>query len=104
MDDSDLPDRIVALVGAIRPLLSGQPPEVVGPVLADLLATWIGGHIFKDDPKATAQLHQELLHNHIKIVDQLVPVNAAMIHNRQNLQKSLNAIGRSSLPQRRQRR
>ena len=65
-----------------RPL-AGQPPMVQGAALADLVATWLAGHIVQGDRKATNQLRQALLEGHIAAVRELLPVNAARIHKDQ---------------------
>jgi hypothetical protein len=55
-----------ALVEAIRPILAGQPVDVQGAVLLELLAMFIAGH--------APDLREEILALHIKVVRELVPV------------------------------
>jgi hypothetical protein len=38
------PRRVEAIVAKIKPLLAGEPPEIQGGVIVDLLATFIAGH------------------------------------------------------------
>ncbi len=61
-------------------LLAGRPPQLQGAVLADLLATWLAGHIIAGDPKSTRALHERLLKAHLAVVRELIPINAEMIH------------------------
>jgi hypothetical protein len=65
------------------PLLSGQPPEVQGAALADLLATWLAGHVVEGDAAATSTLREEMLAEHMHIVRQLIPINSRAIHGRE---------------------
>ena len=51
----------------IKPVLAGQPPELQGAVLADLLSLFIAGH--------APQLREEILALHIETVRQLVPAS-----------------------------
>lgn len=67
------------LVGRIKPLLAGQPPELVGAALADLLAIWLASHVFIDMPDTTDAMREALLVAHIDKVRELIPVNAAML-------------------------
>lgn len=68
------------IVGSISPLLAGQPPEVQGAALADLLATWLAGHIRPGDPGETDATRERLLASHVEQVRILVGINAAIIH------------------------
>jgi hypothetical protein len=56
--------------------LAGKPAQVQGAVLADLLAMWLAGHVFRVSCDATRTLRQELLQMHLKTVRQLIPENA----------------------------
>lgn len=68
------------IVERVRPLLAGRPPQVQGAVLADLLAMWLAGHIFRGNPGETDALREKLLESHLDLVRRLIPVNAASIH------------------------
>ena len=63
------------LVKQIGPILHGHNPAVQSAVLADLLATWLAGHMSSDPGK----FREELLADHIKLVRKLIPVNEKMI-------------------------
>ena len=77
---SDTLATIAQLIEHIRPILAGQPAPVQGAVLADLLATWLAGHIDSTGRRQTEALREELLKHHLATVRALVPVNAAHIH------------------------
>lgn len=64
-------------------MFAGVTPEIVGAVLADLLATLLAGHIVDGDPKATRQLRKEMLQFHIAQVRQLIPINERAILERE---------------------
>lgn len=61
-----------ALVAQIAPLLAGKYPGVQGAVLADLAAIWLSGHLYLDDPPATAELRRELFDRHSRAIWDLV--------------------------------
>jgi hypothetical protein len=71
------PDVVLAqkLCGRIAKILANNPARVQGAVLGDLLATWIGGHFVPGDRVQTTQLRKQLLHEHIKLVADLIPHN-----------------------------
>lgn len=58
---------VVDLVERIRPLLSGQPPEVIGAVLFELTATYLAGH--------HPDLRQEVWEAHIAMLPEMVAEN-----------------------------
>lgn len=64
------------LAKRIAPLLAGQSPEHQGAALADLLATFIAGHIVVGKPRETARLRAMLLTEHVKIVRKLIAISA----------------------------
>jgi len=70
------PQDVEAIVASIRPLLNGQPMEVQGAVLADLLATFLAGHVVIGDPEETRALRAGLLDLHIRLVRDLIELNA----------------------------
>lgn len=73
--------RIAARVfELIRPELAGEPPNVQGAVLADILAIWLAGHIVPGDKKATDALREDMLKTHLKQVRQLVELSHKIIH------------------------
>jgi hypothetical protein len=72
---SDL-EQVQTVLRQIAPLLASKPPQVQGAVLADLLATWLAGHVDLDKRGRTKALRQEMLGMHIDMVRKLVPENA----------------------------
>lgn len=78
--DQDRQDRKAAVEAALElrdtlwPLLAGKPPAVQGAALADLLATWLAGHV-SEDPALTDKLRAVLLAEHIATVKKLIPIN-----------------------------
>ena len=76
--------EICAILEAIKPLLAGRAAAVQGTVLADLLATWLAGHLVEGDEAASRQLRSDLLASHVDAVWMLTEVNAevnaAIIH------------------------
>jgi hypothetical protein len=76
---SGKPETVIALVDRIRPILAGQPAEIQGAALADLLAIWLAGHHVAGDENATRKLRAELLASHCIGVRGLVGVNAMMM-------------------------
>lgn len=69
------------LVDRVAPLLAGQPSEIQGAALADMLAIWLAGHIVYGDKRGTDRLRERLLREHLRAVRALVPVNAKAIHD-----------------------
>ena len=67
------------LIELLKPRLAGHPPELQGAALADLLATWLAGHVIAGDRDTTLHLRAELLANHIAAVTALVPINAKIL-------------------------
>jgi hypothetical protein len=67
------------LVDQIKRILSGQPAELQGAVLADCLAIWLAAHHVPGNEDATRSLRAEMLAMHRHVVRQLVPINARMI-------------------------
>lgn len=68
--------QIAALVDTVRPILAGQPSPIIGGALADLVATWIAGHVMEGDPLKTYNLRMRLLKHHREMVSGLVAINA----------------------------
>jgi len=63
------PEHVDALVDEIKPILAGHAPNLVGAVLADLLAIFMAG--------LHPALREEILEMHIKSVRGLIPINEA---------------------------
>jgi hypothetical protein len=83
MDADADADKIEWLVQAIRPILAGNPPQIVGAALADLLAIWLASHVYPGDDVATTCARERLLDAHIELVRKLIPVNEAHLLRRQ---------------------
>jgi hypothetical protein len=71
--------EIARVVERIKPILAGRPPEMIGAVLADLLAIWLAGHHVAGDEDATRKLRAELLADHCFAVRQLTEINAKIM-------------------------
>jgi hypothetical protein len=67
------------IVEAVRPILAGNPPQIVGAALADLLAIFLASHIVPGRAEATDRIRKELLATHLDTVRALIPVNEAAI-------------------------
>lgn len=76
--------EVEALSNKISPLLAGRPAELVGAVLADLLATWLASHVLADPTSdtegainqvATNQMREQLIDLHLRAVRSLIPIN-----------------------------
>lgn len=63
------------LIEAIRPMLADKGAEVQGCVLAELVATWVAGHVALGDPKTTKMVHEQVLQMHVVAVEALVDIN-----------------------------
>jgi len=62
--------QVSEIVDEIKPILAGNPPEVQGAVIADLLAIWLVGH--------PPQIREEALAFHIDAVRELIEVEDAL--------------------------
>jgi len=62
------------IVEQIRPLLAGKPPDLVGMVLADLLAQLLAGFVSPDDADRATKVRDDILHWHTITVRELVKV------------------------------
>lgn len=61
------PAKAERLSRRIQSLLHGQPPEIVGAVLGDLVATFVVGH--------HVDAREEILRLHLELVRDLIPIN-----------------------------
>lgn len=66
------------LVAAIRPLLAGKNEHVQSAVLADLLASWLAGHVILGNPKETRKARKQVLKMHLVAVETLIDINYKM--------------------------
>ena len=69
-------DKVKMLTDRISPILHGHNPEIQGAVLAELLATWLAGHVVPGDRMQTILLRGRLFDEHMKIVRDLTKLNA----------------------------
>jgi hypothetical protein len=69
-------NEAMAVVKKITPLLKGKDPGVQGAALADLLAIWLAGHFYPDDPQATALAREQMIEAHLVAVRALIEVNS----------------------------
>jgi hypothetical protein len=65
----------LALAKAIGPMLAGKDQHVQATALADLLATFLAGHVVLGDPKATEALRLDMLAMHMDAVKALIDLN-----------------------------
>lgn len=63
---------IQALVDKWKPLLAGQPSQIQGAALADMLAIWVTGHRILENNAATRKLWDELLEAHLDQVRKFI--------------------------------
>lgn len=72
---------VLRLVGRIRPLLKGQPPEIIGAALADLTALFIVNHVAENDT-LTRKARYEVLKIQIATIKKLIPLNDEMLKSK----------------------
>lgn len=60
------------IVGKVKPLLAGKPPELQGFVIADLLAIFLAGHICEGDSDLQRDARLQVLNWHIRTVHMLI--------------------------------
>jgi hypothetical protein len=65
------------IVERIKPILAGQPPQVQGAVLAELLGLWLAGHYLMGDA-----VIEDVLATHIEAVRKLIRVSIAELKQR----------------------
>ena len=67
-------EHVAQLIRRIRPILAGQPSPVQGAVIADLLATWLVGHIDSSSKTRTEEMRRKLLKVSTAMVRELVSI------------------------------
>ena len=72
-------DNVKMLTDRISPILHGHSPVIQGAVLAELLATWLAGHVVPGDRMQTILVRGRLFHEHMKVVRDLMKLNAMRI-------------------------
>jgi hypothetical protein len=68
-------DAVWRLVRAVTPHFRGKAPEVQGAALADLLATWLAGHVVPGSEADTEASREAVLQLHLDAVRRLIPLN-----------------------------
>lgn len=68
--------KVHMTVEHIKPHLAGQRPEIVGAVLADLVAIFLASHVVLGNPEETAKVREDELAILLGLVRQLLPLNA----------------------------
>ena len=72
-------EKVNALLQRIGPLFEGQSPDIIGAVLSDLVALLLAGH----QGTGAEELREELLALHIETVRNLIPVNEALLFEKE---------------------
>jgi hypothetical protein len=71
-----------AIVNRIRPILTGNKPEVIGAALADVVATWLAGHFDDRGPKETDELREAMITQWLATMRALIKPNEQMMLER----------------------
>lgn len=82
MKSDSMADEVMETVAKISPYLSGRHPDVVGAILADLVAMWLAGHQPRDGKTKDQALwaRKELLTEWVGLAEKLIPVNEKIVH------------------------
>ncbi len=76
MTDREAEAREAAhLARQIGRLLAGKPAGIALVAVADVTATLLAGWRVKDNPGETQNLRNDLLDNHIRMIERLIPIN-----------------------------
>ncbi len=73
-------EEVLEIVERVKPLLGGQPPEVQGAVLAQLLSLWLAGHY-----QVGPEVQERLLAHHIAMVRRLTSVDVEVLKRRASM-------------------
>lgn len=73
--------EVEELVEAVRPYFAGRDPEIVGAALADLLSTFLAGHVLLDDTTGEIGRHETTLLRERILAEHLVGVRALILLN-----------------------
>lgn len=88
-ETTGLTKRAQMLAEACSVILAGEEPRAVGAALGDLVAMWLAGHSIRhqsDDTTAepaTDEFRVQLLARHCDLVRMLLPVNVAILEERE---------------------
>jgi len=73
LDPDKATAKVMEICGDIHEILGGVHPAMQGCILAELLSTWLAGHMCEDDVEQT-KLRKEVLDEHLAMVWKLVPI------------------------------
>lgn len=79
MPDEAIPKRVAELTVQIRQILFGQPTEVQGAVLINLVSIFVAGYEVIGDIEETRRVRAQVLVNHMSVVRAMVPLTAEII-------------------------
>lgn len=79
MTARDRAHDVEAIIDRVRPILAGNPAEVVGGALADLFSMWLAGHFDAAGRTETAALREALITQWLETVRKLIEPNEQMI-------------------------
>jgi hypothetical protein len=84
LNEAEMPETAaaMALIDKTAALFAFKHPALIGPALADLMATWLSGHIVldgdaKEDAKETKKMRHTVLDIQMRAVWQLVALKDA---------------------------
>lgn len=80
MNDQQLENEVVELVGRISPMLAGRQAPVQSAVIADLLARWVLGFHVPGDIEATREVQTTYLNRHLALVTDLINAQGQEIY------------------------
>lgn len=80
-EPENVANEIADLSERISSQLQGQNREVIGGVIADLMATFIAGHVVVGDEAATEQIRRRVLQSQIDVIWDLID-----LHSRKDFQ------------------
>lgn len=69
--------QIVQIADQMQPLMKQLPANVAGGVLAVLLARWVADHEMVDNPAATKRIQKHLMHQHFRLIRDLLVTQQA---------------------------
>lgn len=78
--DGHAAEHVEEIVDRIRPILTGHAPQILGGVLADLVAIWLAGHVGADGH--IDRYREKILADLVETIKKLVPVEVALLQER----------------------
>jgi hypothetical protein len=85
-DQAKTAELVAQMIG--EEWLRGRDPQVQGAILADLVATWLAGHMMRPperDDAAINALREAMLADWLDTVRRLIPVNEKLIKQRNGI-------------------